>query len=427
MERFVIQGGRRLEGTVRPGGNKNAILPILAATILLDAPIRIENVPAIRDVATTLELLEALGATVERLENDAVRIDPTGITAWELDDTLCRRIRASILFAGPLLARFGRARLSPPGGDVIGRRRLDTHFLALEALGARIRTNGHFDFDAPSGLEGADVFFDEPSVTATENAIMAAVRARGRSTLRNVATEPHVQELCRFLVAAGARIDGIGSNVLTVHGTTGLATESHRIGPDHIEIGSWIALAGITGGQLRIDGCVPEDLRSILQVFERFSLRCHFDGSTLVVPGDQELVVTAERGGGVPRFADGPWPNFPSDLLSIVIVVAVHARGTCLIHEKMFESRLFFVDGLIAMGAHAVICDPHRVVISGPARLYGQSLESPDVRAGMAMLLAGLAANGRTTIGNIHQIERGYARIDERIRALGGVIERVSD
>jgi len=419
---FYVTGGRALKGTIRPAGNKNAALPILAATLLADGPCRIDNVPHIRDVETMLALLEHLGAAVRWDGANTVTIDTTKAEARALDPKLSARIRASILLAGPMLARFGRVSLPPPGGDVIGRRRVDTHFLALERLGADITVGDTYKLEGK--LTGADIFLDEPSVTGTENALMAAVTARGTTVLRNAASEPHVQDLARFLVALGAKIDGIGSNTMTIEGVAALHAAPHTIGPDHIEIGSFIGLAAVTNGAVTIDGVRGEDLRSTLLAFERLGVRPRLDGTQLVVDADQERRIRPDLGGHVPKLEDGPWPAFPADLMSIAIVAASQCEGLLLVFEKLFESRLFFVDKLIGMGARIVLCDPHRAVIAGPSPLRGQVVESPDIRAGMAMLLAALAAQGDSVIHNIGQIERGYERIDERLQALGAQIER---
>ncbi len=421
---FSVTGGRALKGTIRPAGNKNAALPILAATLLADGPCRIDNVPHIRDVETLLALLEHLGAAVKWDGPNTVTVDATKAEPRALDAKLSAKIRASILLAGPMLARFGRVSLPPPGGDVIGRRRVDTHFLALERLGAEITVGDTYKLEGK--LTGADIFLDEPSVTGTENALMAAVTARGTTVLRNAASEPHVQDLARFLAAMGAKIDGIGSNTMTVEGGT-LRAAPHTIGPDHIEIGSFIGLAAVTNGAITIDGVRADDLRSTLLAFERLGVRPRLDGTKLVVDADQERRIRPDLGGHVPKLEDGPWPAFPADLMSIAIVVASQCEGLLLVFEKLFESRLFFVDKLIGMGARIVLCDPHRAVISGPSPLRGQVVESPDIRAGMAMLLAALAAQGDSVIHNIGQIERGYERIDERLRALGAQIERRDD
>ena len=420
---FLVSGGRALKGTVRPAGNKNAALPILAATLLADGPCRIERVPRIRDVETMLELLGCLGAAVHWVGPSTVEVDTSGASPRPLDPQLAARMRASILLAGPLLARFGSVSLPPPGGDVIGRRRVDTHLLAFERLGAAVTVGATYQLDAKT-LRGADIFLDEPSVTATENALMAALAARGTSVLRNAACEPHVQDLSRFLVACGASIEGIGTNTLTVEGGRPLGAASYAVGPDHIEIGSFIGLAAATNGAVTIDGVRAEDLRSTLLAFERLGVRPRLEENRVIVDPDQERRIHADLGGHVPKLEDGPWPAFPADLMSIAIVVATQCEGLLLVFEKLFESRLFFVDKLIGMGARIVLCDPHRAVIAGPAALRGQIVESPDIRAGMAMLVAALAAQGESVIHNIGQIERGYERIDERLQSLGARIER---
>ncbi len=423
---FCVSGGRPLKGTVRPAGNKNAALPILAATLLAPGPCRIDNVPRIRDVEIMLALLERLGARVEWTGANTVDIDTARAEPRELDPALCARVRASILLAGPMLARFGRVSLPPPGGDVIGRRRVDTHFLALEQLGAEITVGDRYRVEGKK-LVGRDIFLDEPSVTATENALMAAARAQGTTVLRNAASEPHVQDLARYLVACGGNITGIGTNVLTIEGVPNLEPAPFTIGPDHIEVGSFIGLAAVTNGEITIDGVRGDDLRATLFGFERLGVRPRLDGTKLVVDADQERRVRSDLGGHVPKLEDGPWPAFPADLMSIAIVAATQCDGLLLIFEKLFESRLFFVDKLIGMGARIVLCDPHRAVIAGPAKLKGGVVESPDIRAGMAMLLAALAAHGDSVIHNIGQIERGYERIDERLRSLGAQIERIDD
>jgi UDP-N-acetylglucosamine 1-carboxyvinyltransferase len=422
--RFLVRGGQSLRGSVRPAGNKNAALPILASTVLADGPMDLDNIPRIRDVETMLALLVDLGASAEWTGPNLVRVDARGVRPKPLDPKLCARIRASILLAGPLLARFGTVTLPPPGGDVIGRRRVDTHFLALEQLGASVTVGDRYELEAKKGLVGNDIFLDEPSVTGTENALMAAVAAKGRTVLRNAACEPHVQDLARALVAMGAQIDGIGSNIYTIEGGRPLGGAAYTIGPDHIEIGSFIGLAAVTNGAITIDPVRPDDLRSVLLGFERLGIRPRIEGSRLTVDADQERRIRPDLGGHVPKLEDGPWPAFPADVMSTTIVTATQCSGMLLVFEKMFESRLFFVDKLIGMGARIVLCDPHRAVISGPSPLKGGTVESPDIRAGMAMLLAALAAEGSSTIHNVGQIERGYERIDERLRALGAEIER---
>ncbi|HXY68498.1 MAG TPA: UDP-N-acetylglucosamine 1-carboxyvinyltransferase [Gemmatimonadales bacterium] len=420
---FVVEGGHRLSGTVRPAGNKNAALPILAATLLADGPCTLENVPRIRDVETMLELLIAQGVTAAWEGDHTLVLDARGAKATDPDPELCGRIRASVLLAGPLLARFGRVRIPPPGGDVIGRRRIDTHLLALQRLGAEIDVGATFDFEAKQ-LVGAEVFLDEASVTGTENALMAAVGARGRTVLRNAASEPHVQDLARFLVALGAAIDGIGTNTVTVEGGRPLHGARFAIGPDHIEVGSFLGLAAVTNSALTIEGVRADDLRATLMGFARLGVEPRLDGERLVVAAGQARRVQDDLGGHVSKLEDGPWPAFPADLMSIALVTATQCEGLVLLFEKMFESRLFFVDKLIGMGARIVLCDPHRAVVAGPSALRAGTVESPDIRAGMAILLAALAAEGTSTIHNVGQIERGYERIHERLTALGAVIER---
>lgn len=424
----MIQGGHALAGTVTPTGNKNAALPILAATLLTDEEVILENVPDILDVHAMLAILDDLGVSVREEPDGALAFRADGIRGTDLDPDLCRRIRASVLFAGPLLARAGSVTLPLPGGDFIGRRRIDTHLMAFRALGATIEMPDRSYVMTQAGLSGAEIFLDEASVTATENVLMAAVLADGRTTILNAACEPHVQDLANFLVTLGARIDGIGTNRLIIDGVDRLHGGRFRIGPDYIEIASFIGLAAITGSDLVISEARRDDMRMILLGFERLGIRVEWVGDTaLRVPPDQSLEVMQDEGGAIPKIDDGPWPAFPADLTSIATAVATQAKGEVMIFEKMFENRLFFVDKLVAMGARIILCDPHRAVVSGPAQLYGERVESPDIRAGMAMLIAGLAAKGTTTIGNIGQIDRGYERIDERLRAVGARIERVDD
>jgi UDP-N-acetylglucosamine 1-carboxyvinyltransferase len=424
LQSFVIEGGHPLKGTVRASGNKNGVLPVLAACVLTAQPVRLTNVPRIRDVDTMLALLDDLGADVEWEGSNEVRVDTSEISKTDLDEELCRRIRASFLLAGPLLARFGKVSVPPPGGDVIGRRRLDPHIHALAELGAEIELNGRYDMRT-NGLVGTRVFLDEASVMATENALMASVLAEGETVIGNAACEPHVQDLCRFLVSLGADIDGIESNVLRVRGVQSLGGGSWRIAPEHIEVGSFIGMAAVTGGDVTITELETADLVPILPAFERLGIRLELGDDWLRVPPDQELVIQDDLGGAIPKIEDGPWPAFPADLTSIAVTVATQARGTILIFEKMFESRLFFVDKLVSMGARIILCDPHRAVVTGPAKLYAQRMSSPDIRAGMAMLIAALCAEGRSIIGEAYQIDKGYERIDERLRALGAHIERV--
>ncbi len=423
MPKFIVEGGHTLRGSIRPAGNKNAALPCIAATLLTEDEVILENVPSIRDVKTLLELLKMIGAEVEWLDSNTIRVKAHDLRAAEIEVEAAARIRASILLAGPMLARVGHMFLPPPGGDVIGRRRVDTHFLALSKLGARVETVGGYRLET-SGLMGADMFLDEPSVTATENAVMAAVLAKGKTRIRNAAAEPHVQDLCNMLVSMGAKISGIGTGTLEFEGVDRLHGTRFRIGSDHIEVGSFIGLAAVTRGELLIEDAAIEHLDSTLLAFERMGIRCEIRGKDLFVPSDQEREVRMDLGGHIPKIDDGPWPAFPADLTSIALVTATQVRGTILIFEKMFESRMFFADKMIGMGARIVLCDPHRAVVVGPSRLHAAVLESPDIRAGMALLIAALGAEGESHIYNVGQIERGYERIDERLRALGAVIER---
>ena len=423
---FIVEGGRRLSGTIRPSGNKNAALPIVAAALLTEHPVTLENVPRIRDIETLVDLIKTTGAQADWKGRNTLHIHAKTVNATSLDAAMCARIRASILLAAPLLARCGRVELSPPGGDVIGRRRLDTHFLALAELGATHEFTDRIVFST-KGLRGADVFLDEPSVTGTENAVMAAVAATGTTTLRNAAGEPHVQDLCRFLVTLGAKIQGIGTNLLTIHGGAPLNGGTHEIGPDHIEVGSFIGLAAVTRSELRIERAGVEHLRSIRLGFERLGITTRADGNDLIVPAVQAMEIQSDLGGHVPKLEDQPWPAFPADVMSIAIVAATQCKGIILMHEKMFESRMFFVDKLVGMGARIVLCDPHRALVAGPSELRGATVESPDIRAGMAMLIAALCAKGTSTINNVGQIDRGYERIDERLNALGANIRRVED
>ena len=423
---YIVEGGHRLSGTITPSGNKNAALPIVASALITDQPVILENVPRIRDVETLVELVKSVGASAEWSERNTLRIHAKEVRAADLDPELCKKIRGAILLAAPLLARCGEVTLPPPGGDVIGRRRLDTHFLALEQLGATFKVGRKFEFRT-SGLRGADIFLDEPSVTATENAITAAVAATGTTVIGNAACEPHVQDLCHFLVALGAQIDGIGTNRVTIQGGRPLHGATHRIGPDHIEVGSFIGLAAVTKSALRIERAGIEHLRAIRMGFERLGVETSVDGADLVVPAGQEMEIQSDLGGAVPKLEDQPWPAFPADVMSIAIVTATQCRGMIMMFEKMFESRMFFVDKLVGMGARIVLCDPHRAIIAGPTQLTASTVESPDIRAGMAMLLAALCARGTSPINNVGQIERGYERIDERLRALGAKIERVEE
>ena len=424
-ESFVIEGGQPLSGRIAAAGNKNAALPILAACLLTSEPVVLHNVPRIRDVETMMALIAGLGVEIEWVGGNEVRVHAADVGSFELDAELAKRIRASFLLAGPLLARLGRASVPPPGGDVIGRRRLDPHIHAFAELGTEIDVEGARFELRTDGLRGKHIFLDEASVMATENAVMAATLTPGETVIGNAACEPHIQDLCRFLVSLGAEIEGIESNVLRIRGVERLGGGEWRVCPEHIEVGSFIGLAAVTGGDITIDDMEPKDLGAILPTLERLGVRVEIEGTSLRVPPNQELVVRDDLGGQIPKVEDGPWPAFPADLTSIAVIVATQARGTVLIFEKMFESRLFFVDKLVSMGARIILCDPHRAVVTGPAKLYAQQMSSPDIRAGMAMLLAALCAEGTSTIGNIGEIDRGYERIDERLRSLGARIERI--
>ncbi len=425
MEEFVIEGGHPLEGTVVPSGNKNAALPMLAAALLTDQRVVLRNVPQIEDIHTMVEIISALGVDIEETAGHEVIVDARNVRTTDLDPGLCKRIRASILLAGPLLARCGQIKLPPPGGDVIGRRRVDTHVMALRTLGAEIDIDYGYTMRT-NGLKGQEVFLDEASVTATENALMAACTAQGTTVIKNAASEPHVQELALFLNKLGARISNIGTNTLTVDGVDRLHGGEHEVGPDHIEIGSLIGAAAVTNGEILIKDTVPAHLQMTLLTFKRLGIEVEIRGQDFHVPRGQRLKIVADAHGVIPRIDDAPWPGFPADLMSIATVVATQCEGTILMFEKMYESRMFFVDKLCSMGAHIILCDPHRAIITGPAELHGETLTSPDIRAGMAMLIAALCAEGTSTIKNIAQIDRGYERIDDKLRSLGARIERVT-
>jgi UDP-N-acetylglucosamine 1-carboxyvinyltransferase len=425
-DRFLVEGGHPLRGTVTPAGNKNEALPVLAACLLVQGEIVVDNVPRIRDVAALLEGLRHLGVEVALDEAGTARLDATRLKEHDPDPAVMSRLRGSVLLAPGLLARTGRAVLPTPGGDRIGRRRLDTHLLALTGLGARVEPGPVLHLTLDGRFRGAEIFLDEASVTATENAVMAAVVGDGTTRILNAASEPHVQGLCHFLEALGARIGGIGTNRLTIEGVPELRPGRHRIGPDHIEIGSFVALAAMTGGELQIRDVVPDDLRMIRLAYQRLGVETSLEGTTLIVPGPQELRMIADSDGAIPKVDDAPWPGFPADLTSLALVLATQSRGTVLIHEKLFESRLFFVDSLIAMGARIVLCDPHRAVVVGPSELRAAPIVSPDIRAGMALIGAALCARGTSVIMNAHQVDRGYERIDHRLRALGAHITRDS-
>jgi UDP-N-acetylglucosamine 1-carboxyvinyltransferase len=415
-----------LNGEITPSGNKNAALPLLAACLLTDQPVTLHNVPQIRDVLNMRALLESLGVQFETLGEGSWRIQAQDVRPADLDPELCRHIRASILLAGPMLARVGGLTLPPPGGDVIGRRRVDTHILALQQLGAQAeydRRARAFHFRAAE-LHGSDILLDEASVTATENAIMAAVMAKGTTILRNAASEPHVQELCRFLNTLGAKIGNIGSNTLVIEGVESLGGGEFTIGPDYLEVVSYIGAAAVTKGSIRIRNAGPEYLDMVRLVFRRLGVRWEVEGADILVPAEQEMVIQPDLGNAIPQIKVNIWPAFPTDLMSVAIVVATQARGSVLFHDWMYEGRMYFTDKLSGMGAQIVLCDPHRCIVNGPSQLIGERVESPDIRAGLALVLAALTAEGESVIRNVEQVERGYARIDENLRALGARIVR---
>ena len=429
MEKFIIGGGYPINGEILPAGNKNAALPLLAACVLTDQPVILHNLPDIKDVETMRRLLESLGVQIKLLGNHTWQVHASQVRPADLDPDLCRQIRASILLAGPMVARTGELKLPPPGGDVIGRRRVDSHIFALSSLGARAeyeRSERVFQFTADK-LSGANIILDEASVTATENAIMAAVTAAGETVLRNAASEPHVQELCHFLNLLGARIENIGSNTLHISGVSKLNGGEFTIGPDYLEVVSFIGAAVVTNGSIRIRKAGPHHLDMIAGVFGRLGVKWNVDGEDIVVPEEQELRIKPDLGGAIPEISVMPWPAFPTDLMSIAIVVATQSHGSVLFHDWMYPSRMFFIDKLVNMGAQIVLCDPHRSIVQGPTTLYAETMDSPDIRAGMAMVLAALAADGQSVIRNVGQIDRGYEKIDKKLRALGARIERVAE
>lgn len=423
MDKFIIEGGHPLSGEITASGNKNSALPILSACLLTDQPIILHNVPDILDAKTMRALLESLGVSITTLDTHTWKIQAKDVRPADLDPELCRNIRASILLAGPMTARTGNLHLSPPGGDVIGRRRVDTHILALRALGADVHYNRDFTFKAKK-LIGADILLDEASVTATENAIMACATAEGKSIIRNAASEPHIQELCHFLNTLGARVENIGSNTLKIEGVKYLNGGEFIIGPDYLEVVSFIGASVVTHGSIRIKNAGHEYLNMIQLVFHRLGVDWKIDGNDIVVPAEQSLTIEPDLGGAIPEISVMPWPAFPTDLMSIAIVIATQSKGTILFHDWMYPSRMFFTDKLVGMGAHIILCDPHRCIVQGPSKLYGERMEGPDIRAGMALLLATLSADGCSTIRNVGQIDRGYERIDEKLAALGAVIKR---
>jgi UDP-N-acetylglucosamine 1-carboxyvinyltransferase len=426
MEKFIIDGSIPLSGTVTPSGNKNAALPILAACILTDEPVILHNVPDIQDVINMRKLIMSLGVEFEQLEQHTWKIQAKNVRPTDLDPDLCRKIRASILLAGPVVARCGELILPPPGGDVIGRRRVDTHMLALNKLGAKISCDRAYHFHAKT-LRGADILLDEASVTATENAIMACVLAKGRSIIRNAASEPHIQELCHFLNLLGANIKHIGSNSLKIEGVDSLHGGEFTIGPDYLEVVSFIGAAVVTHGSITIKDAGCEYLDMIRLVMGRIGVEWEEKGKDLFVPSRQKLKVEMDLGGAIPTINVNTWPAFPTDLMSIAIVIATQSKGTMLFHDWMYPSRMFFTDKLVGMGAQIVLCDPHRCIVQGPTQLVSEKMESPDIRAGMALLLASLSAKGQSIIRNVGQIDRGYERVDEKLRLLGASVQRIKE
>jgi len=426
MEKFIIEGGYPLNGEVTPSGNKNAALPLLAACLMIDEPVILHNVPEILDVQVMRALLESLGVEITNLGGHTLRVHAKELHPADLDPDLCRKIRASFLLAGPMVARMGELHLPPPGGDVIGRRRVDTHLLVLRKLGAQVDYDRSFHFRVDK-LKGADILLDEASVMATENAIMASVTAGAETVIRNAASEPHVQELCQFLNTLGAKISNIGSNTLHVQGVSRLHGGEFTIGPDYLEVVSFIGAAVATHGCVRIKNAGSEYLDMIRFVFGRMGVEWQTEGADILVPAEQRLEIEPDLGGAIPEIKVMTWPAFPADLMSIAIVIATQSKGSVLFHDWMYNSRMYFTDKLVAMGAQIVLCDPHRCIVQGPTRLYPEKMESPDIRAGMSLLLATLSTPGRSTIRNIGQIDRGYERVDEKLRSLGAHIERMKE
>jgi len=427
MNTLIINGGEPLQGEVTPSGNKNAALPLLTACLLTDQSITLKNLPDIGDVQTMRQLLQSLGVQIEVIDSHTWKLCASEIHKADLNPDLCRKIRASILIAGPMLGRVGEVELPPPGGDVIGRRRVDTHFLALKAFGVEISySEREFKLRATNGLKGADVLLDEASVTGTENAIMAAVLAKGHSIIRNAASEPHVQELCHFLNHLGAKIENIGSNILHIEGVDKINGGEFTIGPDYLEVVSFIGAAVVTKGEIRIRKAAPSYLDMVRLVFSRLGVTWEIDGEDILVPADQSLQIVPDLGGAIPQINVMPWPAFPTDLMSIAIVTATQSNGTVLFHDWMYPSRMFFTDKLVSMGARITLCDPHRCIVVGPNRLLAENMDSPDIRAGMSLVLAALAADGTSHIRNIGQIDRGYEGIDKKLKQLGADISRIS-
>lgn len=426
MEQFIIEGKAPLSGTVVPSGNKNAAFPLISAALLTDQPVTLYNLPNIGDVRTMLNIVENLGVEVTRHDEHNVTLRAGALQTTTPDPDRFAKIRGALVLMGSLLAREGQVVLHQPGGDQIGRRRVDTHIMALQALGAEFKYNGNFVLQATK-LRGQDILLDEASVTATENALLAAVLAEGTTIIRNAASEPHVQDLCHLLKRMGANIEGIGSNMLTIHGVDSLHGAEYTLSSDYLEIGSFIALSAVTAGQILIKNACPEHLRMTLMVYERLGIKPEIQGQDLYLPGTQHLTIMPDIGDAIPTIDDAPWPGFPADMMSVTLVAATQATGTVLFHEKMYESRLFFVDRLINMGARIILCDPHRAVVQGPSTMRGEphGISSPDIRAGIALLIAALCAEGTTVIRNIQQIDRGYENIEEKLLALGAKIKRI--
>jgi UDP-N-acetylglucosamine 1-carboxyvinyltransferase len=425
MSRFVIEGGRPLIGTVRPSGNKNEALPVLAACLLTDQPVTLKRMPQIGDVLTFCAILQAIGVTVEWTDEETVVLDAKNAQPIPPPEQLCGRVRASILLLGPLLARFGKASIPRPGGDVIGARRIDSHWEGLQTLGCTLKLEGVMMTGSAPQLKGTDIYMDEPSVTGTENLVMAAVLAEGTTILHNSASEPHVVGLCRLLNAMGAKISGIGSNRLTIDGVSKLHGTTHEIGPDFMEVGGYLCLGAMTGGKIQVESAGIDDFRFILKALAKIGVHPEVSGNSFVSSRNQPMQIQPDISGRTPTIYSGPWPAFPTDLMSVAIVAATQAEGTVIFFEKMFEGRMFFTDKLIAMAATIILCDPHRVVVSGPSRLQGVRMSSPDIRAGMALVMAALVAQGKSEIDNIVQIERGYYRVDRKLEQLGAAIRRV--
>ena len=429
MSKFLITGGNPLNGTITASGNKNAALKLLPACLLTEEPIILHNIPNIQDVNNTILILRDLGAEVSDLGNGSWRIHAKNVTKTELDPLLAGRTRASFVFAGPMLGRMGQIQLPVPGGDVIGGRPLDTHVQAFRSLGVQVDygRRGVFEMQALQ-LRGANMLLAEASVTATENTIMAAVLAKGETVINNAASEPHVRDLCDFLNQLGAQIAGTGTNRLIIKGVEYLSGGEFTIGADFMEVGSFIGATAVTGGEVRINNADPQNLGMIRLVYEKLGVHWLVEGNDIIIPPAQPMCIESAVGGRVPQVKPMPWPGFPPDLMSIAVVIATQSNGSILLHDWMYESRFFFVDNLVFMGASIVLCDPHRVLVQGPSHLYASphGVPSPDIRAGMAMVLAALCAEGTSTIHNIQQIDRGYESIEEKLQTLGAQIKRIS-